>query len=314
MKSHWVVLYYIFTGLVGSLALVVSILGTVRSRDKSYWLLVSFYGGFTALIFVDLFRQYVMINTGGLSLGAFVTTQALMTGITISFMTFVTLYMNRVFLSIRQGFLDLGIVVYSAVSFVLFILPGSVVPDLSHDVWRLNAPARVAQLMHIGLFIYLLILSFAGRKKDRSVRELVLIWSLILFTAVGFLENTISFIQHVGNPTLRLVLEHPSFIVSSIPYLIFGVVLFYYFGSFLLANTLTTRPEMEPQDLADRYGLSPRELEVLPLLNRGLSNREIAEAMYISLATVKTHLHKIYEKTGVKSRYELFGLTAATDS
>ena len=48
--------------------------------------------------------------------------------------------------------------------------------------------------------------------------------------------------------------------------------------------------------------LSPREAEVLNLLREGLSNREIAEAMFLSEATIKSHLHRIYSKLGVRNR------------
>jgi LuxR family maltose regulon positive regulatory protein len=48
--------------------------------------------------------------------------------------------------------------------------------------------------------------------------------------------------------------------------------------------------------------LSDRELEVLRLVAEGLSNREIAQALYISLRTVKWHTGNIYGKLGVKSR------------
>jgi ATP/maltotriose-dependent transcriptional regulator MalT len=48
--------------------------------------------------------------------------------------------------------------------------------------------------------------------------------------------------------------------------------------------------------------LSEREIEVLSLLAQGMSNREIAEQLYISTGTVKTHAHNIYNKLGVKNR------------
>lgn len=48
--------------------------------------------------------------------------------------------------------------------------------------------------------------------------------------------------------------------------------------------------------------LSAREREVLELVSKGTSNREIARALFISEATVKTHLTHIYGKLGVKDR------------
>jgi LuxR family maltose regulon positive regulatory protein len=48
--------------------------------------------------------------------------------------------------------------------------------------------------------------------------------------------------------------------------------------------------------------LSERELEVLGLVVAGLTNREIAEKLFISVGTVKTHTHHIYGKLGVNSR------------
>jgi DNA-binding NarL/FixJ family response regulator len=49
-------------------------------------------------------------------------------------------------------------------------------------------------------------------------------------------------------------------------------------------------------------GLSVRERQVAALLARGHRNREIAEELVISLATVKDHVHSILTKTGLTSR------------
>jgi LuxR family maltose regulon positive regulatory protein len=50
--------------------------------------------------------------------------------------------------------------------------------------------------------------------------------------------------------------------------------------------------------------LSEREAEVLELLVQGLSNREIAERLFITVGTVKTHVHNILGKLGVRRRTE----------
>ena len=49
-------------------------------------------------------------------------------------------------------------------------------------------------------------------------------------------------------------------------------------------------------------GLTARELEVLKLLGQGLTNREIAAAMFLSTRTVHAHLRSIYLKLGVRTR------------
>jgi len=48
--------------------------------------------------------------------------------------------------------------------------------------------------------------------------------------------------------------------------------------------------------------LSAREREVMLLVGRGLSNKEIAERLEISNGTVKVHLHHIYRSLGIRSR------------
>ena len=51
--------------------------------------------------------------------------------------------------------------------------------------------------------------------------------------------------------------------------------------------------------------LTPRELEIVRTVASGLSNKEIARKLCVTEGTVKTHLHRIYEKLQVKGRMEL---------
>jgi ATP/maltotriose-dependent transcriptional regulator MalT len=48
--------------------------------------------------------------------------------------------------------------------------------------------------------------------------------------------------------------------------------------------------------------ITPRELEILNLIAEGMSNREIAERLFVSENTVKTHSSRVFEKLGAKRR------------
>ncbi|MGV0326655.1 response regulator [Corynebacterium confusum] len=72
------------------------------------------------------------------------------------------------------------------------------------------------------------------------------------------------------------------------------------------AGRRTLSPEVAGM-LADRLGrgqqaLSAREIEILRALATGVSNKELASQLFISVATVKTHLIHIYQKLGVDTR------------
>jgi DNA-binding NarL/FixJ family response regulator len=54
----------------------------------------------------------------------------------------------------------------------------------------------------------------------------------------------------------------------------------------------------------ERRVLTTRELEILQLLDEGLSNKQIAQRLGIELSTVKNHVHRILEKLGVNRRGE----------
>jgi DNA-binding NarL/FixJ family response regulator len=55
----------------------------------------------------------------------------------------------------------------------------------------------------------------------------------------------------------------------------------------------------------NRDALSARERDVMFLAAKGFANKEIARELKITEGTVKIHLHRIYQKLGVKSRFAL---------
>lgn len=66
--------------------------------------------------------------------------------------------------------------------------------------------------------------------------------------------------------------------------------------------------QVAADSLTERFGLSPREAEVLVLLLQGRTMSRIQEALFISAGTVSTHTRHIYQKIGVANRQELIDL------
>lgn len=67
-----------------------------------------------------------------------------------------------------------------------------------------------------------------------------------------------------------------------------------------LLETVRTKPPAPGQPLPG--DITPREREVLTLIGQGLPNRAIAEKLFISEATVKTHINNLFAKADIKDR------------
>jgi DNA-binding CsgD family transcriptional regulator len=60
-----------------------------------------------------------------------------------------------------------------------------------------------------------------------------------------------------------------------------------------------------PADFVRRFSISEREQEIIALVVKGLSNKQIGDQLFISSQTVKNHIYNIYRKTGVANKVQL---------
>ena len=124
------------------------------------------------------------------------------------------------------------------------------------------------------------------------MKKTVIIYGIVLALLVFVLEY-VEYRYMVRNLRLEILISLISVIF---------VVLGWWLARKLMAPA-PPLPEFEKNErAADYLGLSDRELEVLELVATGLSNKEIAEKLFVSVNTVKTHLKKVYEKLEVNRR------------
>jgi two-component system nitrate/nitrite response regulator NarL len=69
----------------------------------------------------------------------------------------------------------------------------------------------------------------------------------------------------------------------------------------------------EESELSGERLLTPRELHVLNLIEKGLSNKEIARALCVEIATVKNHVHQILSKTRARRRGQAIHMCSADE-
>ena len=87
-----------------------------------------------------------------------------------------------------------------------------------------------------------------------------------------------------------------------IPILFLNLYLEKYHGQ---PSTLQDDFETKLATFSEKFEISKREREVIQLICKGQTNQEIGDALFISLQTVKDHIHRIFVKSGVKNRIQL---------
>jgi len=149
-------------------------------------------------------------------------------------------------------------------------------------------------------FLNIMIRSLA--EKDRKIRKKNLL--------LGYLY-VFFFIIQIGLLNFSLTIPVVSFILIFLLFS-FHVIPIFYLNVFLGKNYVEPEVLHLLEDLfihfSAKYDISKSEQEIIGMVWSGKSNREISDSLFISLQTVKDHVHRIFTKTGVKNRVQLINL------
>ena len=191
--------------------------------------------------------------------------------------------------------------------------------NFTFDLIHISSNATIRKLVYgysLVFFLFAFALIFlSGLTNPAFVLNLLGLWiptgfalliSIIFFkridTGVFRKEKWIIIILAALNLVLSFVLHSAPFIfIISISLLVFHVFYHFYFSSPISKTEKTLK-----DDFIKDFSITKREQEIIEALLHGKSNKELAEALFVSEKTIETHLANIYRKVGVKNRLELF--------
>jgi DNA-binding CsgD family transcriptional regulator len=172
------------------------------------------------------------------------------------------------------------------------VFPGSFLPAL-------NALA-VAGILVYGMSMVFLNFNRIGNPAVRSFMRAGLIFNsamIVLALAQLFVRSL-----PIAPPVLRNygLIEVAWYLGADTLLLLFGL-------RYLFKTEIKLECNL-PEHFVQKYGISPRECEIISMIIQGLGNRKIGETLFISALTVKNHIYHIYQKTGAANKIQLLNL------
>ncbi|MBN1780102.1 response regulator transcription factor [bacterium] len=293
MPGHLHIFYFLLTGLTGIASLAAAVVIEIRSRDPLIRRYLFFYTVYTGMIFLALFDLYARINIPDLPPAIEHITSYLLEFPVMYLMMFTVPFLMHHLFAVpgeRQRNTVLGALIIMA-----FI----------GQHWTENAGSRaldetgdlLEKMLFAGIIVYAVITGslYYGKVRDAGKNKFAFYFLLLLW---------------IYTPGLIADMLFPDFFsVEFYPllYCAYSIV----FTRLLVRSIRASAIHMDSasaQHLLERYGISTREEAVIKLILQGYSNRKIGNTLFISQSTVKTHISNIFQKCGVKSRFELISL------
>jgi len=317
--QHLLLLYLILSILPGIAALTVLSALTTRLRNRALTYYLIAYGSFTVSILINLTMFYMGINISKeISYGLYI-----LIGIGIPFSilmhTMLPLAVNEAAKPPGKRLIDGFIVLVGLVEAGLFFTP--LLMQYSKETHSLifGPIYPFSSIIEIISIIYSITMIIILRKNitDTAARKYILTLIIIIavfLPAIGHDQFFFFGVQSISEVPIELILSPVFYMVLSVVTLIFGTRIL---KSTIKLERSVNSPDQETkqlsleskiQELAERAGLSDREISIIPLIGRGLGNKQIALELNISTKTVGNHIYNIFKKLKISSRYELLAL------
>lgn len=295
--KHFILFYFIITFAFGLGSLFTYTLITIKTRSKILLHILVFYIAFTLNVFFQMYYSYMKENAR-IFLESNRYFHSLIDSLIFAFLIFSIPFfasyianfkwrkIQNIFLVFVLSFLLIFYFIYNEYKKAFNIL----------DVLLLIS---IAYSIIIGIFHYKKI----NYKDQKKLLRNVCIVAAIFFPGIIYNEFPIFGFNFKVSPLL-----YCSFCVVFILFIVRIYFRDYYMSDQEIEALKNDYEKHKKANIFNKYKLSDRERDVIVFVLKGYSNKKIADTLFISLSTVKSHIHNSFKKTACSTRYELIHL------
>jgi DNA-binding CsgD family transcriptional regulator len=301
--EHVQIAYYLIVIVIGFVVLAMAGFWFSKTREADLINFCILYALFTLFLILSVLKKYLLINVDGYSAQSWYVilgiSQALNFWVLVASIHFILGFHQLPYKNSVTALFFLA----TLICLGLILSPFGTVLDIDSKAIQFGIGHRIAAIWYVVSFTIVLAFGFGFLKNLQHSDKRNFMIGLLIFASVGYLETLIGLPLSLFGHSVNIVNENDGFLFSSIPYSLYGIFLIRYFLSYPIPIPLAA--EGLSAEFIAKYKITDREHEIILKVVQGKSNSVIATELFISLATVKTHLHNIYKKIGVESRYDL---------
>jgi DNA-binding CsgD family transcriptional regulator len=293
---HVALALYIFAFSLGIAALILSLMAHARYRGITFRGLALLLAAMLLILVMDILKVYG--RTAGADLGPiqpylFAVISALSFGLLAYMVPFLCsrIIGHRVTLPLQAAYAFVGVVM-AVLGALREMVPG-----------RTTLAASTLGLIGIQAYGVCLVLPRLKRILNLPLRSLIrdFAWLFIVGIAATCVELALRF-----QPGMPPFFQDVSVVEILYCFVAGAMLLTHAFGHLFMIERNST--VMLPEPFIKRFGISPRERQIVAMMIQGYSNRRIGEELFISSITVKNHIYHIYQKTGAENKVQLINL------
>lgn len=295
---HLIIFYLLVTFVIGIIFTAFSFQYQIKTSDSKIKSFNMFYINLTVLMFLELMSVYVKTNCFPDAMKLYEVLRYLGNplGLLLLFFT-IPFFIHDLTSSANSKIKNTS---FGIIAFILLVLNYSI--SLFSEDETVNYLRILSKdLAFIIIVIYCYFQLFYYQKKLENLKEKKYYFKFTILFGLflpGIIVDT-------------FFSSYPQFKIFPLIYIITGYTFFNYFSyqnELNISKNRFDQIDLEPMFLDRKFGLTTREMEIIALVITGSTNNKIAEQLFISINTVKSHIRNSYQKLQVNNRLEMINL------